>query len=79
MRPVPKASVRAVIRPEAVRQGAGEITVQAQITDVVFLGNALKIVARLPSGETLSARDPDVRRYASYVRDADRELRLVAG
>ena len=43
---------------------------QARITDVVFLGNALKIVARLPSGETLSARDPDVRRHASYVRDA---------
>jgi len=62
--------VRAIIRPEAVRQGAGEITVQAQITDVVFLGNALKIVARLSSGETLSARDPDVRRHARYVRDS---------
>jgi ABC-type Fe3+/spermidine/putrescine transport system ATPase subunit len=68
--PGAEGAVRAIIRPEAVRQGAGEISVQAQITDVVFLGNALKIVARLPSGETLSARDPDVRRYASYVRDA---------
>jgi TOBE domain len=44
--------------------------VPARITDVVFLGNALKIVARLPSGETLSARDPDVRRHASYAREA---------
>jgi ABC-type Fe3+/spermidine/putrescine transport system ATPase subunit len=67
--PGAEGAVRAIIRPEAVRQGAGEITVQARITDVVFLGNALKIVASLPSGETLSARDPDVRRYGHYVRD----------
>jgi spermidine/putrescine transport system ATP-binding protein len=68
--PGAEGAVRAIIRPEAVRRGAGEITVHGQITDVVFLGNALKIVARLPSGETLSARDPDVRRYGTYVRDA---------
>jgi ABC-type Fe3+/spermidine/putrescine transport system ATPase subunit len=68
--PGAEGAVRTIIRPEAVRRGAGEITVQAQIMDVVFLGNALKIIARLPSGETLSARDPDVRRHASYVRDA---------
>jgi hypothetical protein len=30
----------------------------------------LKIVARLPSGELLSTRDPDVRRHGRYVRDA---------
>jgi hypothetical protein len=68
--PGAEGAVRAIIRPEAVRQGAGEVTIQAQITDVVFLGNALKVVARLSSGEILSARDPDVRRYGSYVRGA---------
>ncbi|HJR22661.1 MAG TPA: NAD(P)-binding protein [Dongiaceae bacterium] len=39
--------VRVIIRPEEIREGSGEVTVQATLDDVVFLGNALKIVARL--------------------------------
>lgn len=61
--------VRVIIRPEAIQQKPADITVEARITDVVFLGNALKIVAALPSGETLFARDPDIRRFGSYERD----------
>jgi ABC-type Fe3+/spermidine/putrescine transport system ATPase subunit len=66
--PGAEGAVRMIVRPEAVRRGAGDVTVEAQITDIVFLGNALKVVAVLSSGENLFARDPDVRRYGSYER-----------
>ena len=64
--------VRLVVRPEAVRRdAAAAIAVKASVADAVFLGNALKIVATLPSGEPLFAREPDVRRHADYQRGAE--------
>jgi ABC-type Fe3+/spermidine/putrescine transport system ATPase subunit len=64
--PGPTDDVRLMIRPEAVRPGGGHVRVDGEIADVVFLGNALKIVARLRSGETLVCRDPDRRSPAHF-------------
>ena len=70
--------VRLVVRPEAVRAGAGEVTASARVEDVVFLGSALKIVAALPSGETLTCRDPDIRGQGGYVVGETRSFSWAA-
>jgi ABC-type Fe3+/spermidine/putrescine transport system ATPase subunit len=65
--PGPDGPVRIVVRPEDVAltdPSAG--TVRATLSDLVFLGNAVKILATLPSGETVAVRDPDVSRYGSF-------------
>jgi ABC-type Fe3+/spermidine/putrescine transport system ATPase subunit len=65
--PGPDGPVRIVVRPEDVlltAVGAGML--RARVADLVFLGNALKIVATLDSGETVSVRDADLSRHGSY-------------
>jgi ABC-type Fe3+/spermidine/putrescine transport system ATPase subunit len=63
----PDAPIRLVVRPESVRRGeGGPVSVKGQITDLVFLGNALKVVATLSSGEEITIRDPDIHNIDSY-------------
>jgi ABC-type Fe3+/spermidine/putrescine transport system ATPase subunit len=65
--PGPDGPVRIVVRPEDVAlTDPGSGTVQATLSDLVFLGNAVKILATLPSGETVAVRDADISRYGSY-------------
>jgi ABC-type Fe3+/spermidine/putrescine transport system ATPase subunit len=63
--PGPDGPVRVLVRPERIRPG-GALSVEARITDLVFLGHTLKIVAELATGETISARDADVRNHAAW-------------
>lgn len=55
--PGPDGPVRVLVRPEAVRRDA-PIALEAQITDLVFLGSELKVIATLWSGEVICARRP---------------------
>jgi spermidine/putrescine transport system ATP-binding protein len=63
--PGPDGPVRVLVRPESIRRDA-QIVLEARVTDLVFLGNGLKIVATLPSGETICARDPDGGRAGAW-------------
>jgi ABC-type Fe3+/spermidine/putrescine transport system ATPase subunit len=59
--------VRVVVRPERVGiGGTAGLVIQGEVAEVVFLGATLKVVARLRSGELLTARDADVARRDSY-------------
>ena len=72
--------VRILVRPEDVHfSDGGEGGLRATLTDLVFLGNALKIVATLTSGETVSIRDPDTSRHAGYRVGAEHALHWPQG
>ena len=47
---------------------------RARVNDLVFLGNALKIAATLPSGETLSVRDSDLPNAGAYAIGAPEDF-----
>jgi ABC-type Fe3+/spermidine/putrescine transport system ATPase subunit len=72
--------VKVVVRPEdIVLEGGGGDGVRARVTDLVFLGNALKIVTMLASGETVFLRDPDVASHARYRIGVEHRLRWGDG
>ncbi|MFN6993588.1 MAG: ABC transporter ATP-binding protein [Aquincola tertiaricarbonis] len=55
-RPVASARARVRVRPERVHVGAGDIRLAATVSDLVYLGDHTRLVARLPGGATLVAK-----------------------
>lgn len=56
--PGPDGPVLVMIRPEAVRIGPAPVEVSARLSDRIFLGNLVKLIGHLPSGEEVTVVAP---------------------